>query len=236
MKTHTILLATLFGLTCANLSAREFTDPQGRKMEADITAAGGGQVTMKRASDGAVFTVPITTFSPADQKFINQWALENQSYSFDVRYDKTKGETTKQKLSDELRTTEMWSYKIELRNKLPTEVKNVRVDYWLFKKEDQGKGKGASRVATSGSHKIEAMKGSTSHSFDTLPVALYKSQLVGNVIYIDGTRARFADAMGGVVLRVFDQKNREVFCYASDEALKPAAVGKTRGNTSNAGQ
>lgn len=236
MKTRLILLTTVFAFTCADSPAREFTDPQGRKMEADITAAGGGQVTMKRASDGAVFTVPITTFSPADQKFINQWALENQSYSFDVRYDKTKGETTKQKLPDELRTTELWSYKIELRNKLPTEVKNVRVDYWLFKKEDQGKGKGASRVATSGSHKIEALKGSASHSFETLPVALYKSQLVGNVIYIDGTRARFADAMGGVVVRVFDPKNREVFCYASDEDLKPAAVGKTRGSASNAGK
>ncbi|MEZ5385211.1 MAG: hypothetical protein R3F13_06830 [Prosthecobacter sp.] len=236
MKNHALLLIALFAFTGADLSAREFTDPQGRKLEAEITAAGGGQVTMKRASDGVVFTVPVTTFSPADQKYINQWALENQSYSFDVRYDKTKGETTKQKLSDELRTTEMWSYKIELRNKLPSEVSNLRVDYWLFKKEDQGRGKGAARVATSGSHKIESLKGSASHSFETLPIALHKSQLVGNVIYVDGTRARFADAMGGVVVRVFDPKNREVYCYASDEDLKPAAVGRTRGSTSKAGK
>jgi len=234
MKIHSILLVGLFAFFCADSLAREFTDLQGRKLDAEITAAGSGQVSLKRVLDGRVFTVPVTTFSPDDQKFIEQWALENRSYSFELRYEKKKGETTKQKLSDELRTTELWSYKIELRNKLPTEVTNLRVDYWLFKKEDQGKGKGASRVATSGSHTIETIKGSVAHSFETLPVELYKSQLVGNVIYIDGTRARIADAMGGVVVRVFDPKNREVFAYASDDELLPAAVGKTRGSTSSA--
>ncbi|MCB1275043.1 hypothetical protein [Prosthecobacter sp.] len=233
MKTH--LMLSLCVLAASALSAREFTDQQGRKLDAEVVAVAGDQVSLKRAADGRAFTVPVATFSAADQGFIKEWGLANQKYSFDVTYEKKKVDSTKKKFGAELMTTETWSYKIALRNRLPVEIQNLRVDYWVFKKEDQGKGKGTARVAASGSNKVDSLKGSGTHSFDSLPVSLNKTQLEGNFIYIDGTRPRFADAMGGLVVRVFDPKNREVFSYASDNNLLPAAAGQTRGSASNAG-
>jgi hypothetical protein len=87
-------------------------------------------------------------------------------------------------------------------------------------------------VATSGSHKLESVKGSAVHAFDTLPIDLNKRQLEGNFIYIDGTRPRSADTMGGIVLRIFDPNEKEVFKYATDEGLMAAAVGKPKSATS----
>jgi hypothetical protein len=70
-------------------------------------------------------------------------------------------------------------------------------------------------------------------SFETDAVALTKSELKGNYIYIDGTRPRFSDAMGGIVIRVFDANNRELFSYATENDLLAAAVGKTKSSGSN---
>jgi hypothetical protein len=52
--------------------ARTFTDKNGRSMEAEVVAKQGDQVRIKRA-DGQQFTVPATTFSPADQEYIKTW-------------------------------------------------------------------------------------------------------------------------------------------------------------------
>ncbi|QIF04791.1 SHD1 domain-containing protein [Roseimicrobium sp. ORNL1] len=52
--------------------ARTFTDKNGRSMEAEIVAKQGDQVRIKR-TDGQQFTVPATTFSPADQEYIRAW-------------------------------------------------------------------------------------------------------------------------------------------------------------------
>jgi hypothetical protein len=50
--------------------ARTFIDQAGRALEGDLVKAEGTMVTIKRASDGQVFTVPATTFSKADQAYI----------------------------------------------------------------------------------------------------------------------------------------------------------------------
>ncbi len=240
IKTHffmkTQILTSMFLIVAAALGqAREFTDLQGRKLDAELVSVAGGQATLKRQADGRVFTVPVASFSAADQKFMNSFAAANLSYVFDVTYTKKKLDSVKRSYGATVQTVENWAYKLEMRNRQPVELQNLRVDYWLFRKEDQGQGKGASRVATSGSHKIESVKGSAAYAFDTLPVELSKSKLEGNFIYIDGSRPRSQDVMGGIVVRVFDPSNREVFKFATDEALYAAATGRTRGSNSNAG-
>ena len=52
--------------------ARTFTDTQGRKLEAEVVAVQQGQVRIRRA-DGKEFTLPVTTFIPADQAYLQQW-------------------------------------------------------------------------------------------------------------------------------------------------------------------
>ena len=51
---------------------RTFTDRAGRRLEAKVRSYDGRQVTIERA-DGAVFTVPASTFSDADQAFLEEW-------------------------------------------------------------------------------------------------------------------------------------------------------------------
>ncbi|HRH97509.1 MAG TPA: hypothetical protein PLB55_16330 [Prosthecobacter sp.] len=228
MKTHALTILCLIAICNLNSEAREFIDLQGRKLDAELVAVSGGQAALKRTADGRMFNVPVATFSAEDQKFMNEFAAANIKYVFDVSYTKKKLETMKRRANDELLTTERWSYKVELRNKQPVEIRNLRVDYWLFRKEDEGRGLGAARVATSGSYKLESVKGSAIHAFDTLPIDLNKRQLEGNFIYIDGTRPRSADAMGGIVLRIFDPNDKEVFKYTTDEGLMAAAAGKPK--------
>lgn len=232
MKTHT--LASLCLIVAASLAqAREFTDLQGRKLDAELMAVVAGQATLKRQADGRMFTVPVASFSQPDQKFMNDFAAANLNYAFDVTYTKKKLDSVTRRSVGEVHTTETWSYKVEMRNKQPMELQNLRVDYWLFRKEDEGRGKGSARVAASGSHKAESMRGSAIYAFETLPMELNKSKLEGNYIYIDGTRPRSADVMGGIVIRVFDPNNKEVFKFATEEDMYAAATGKTRGSDSN---
>lgn len=234
MKTNSLVCLCLIAAASV-AQAREFTDLQGRKLDAELISVAAGQASLKRLADGRVFTVAVASFSQADQKFMNEFAAANLSYSFDINYTKKKLDSVTRRGVGEVYTTESWSYKVEMRNRQPLALQNLRVDYWLFRKEDDGRGKGAARVAASGSHKIESMKGSAAYAFDTLPMDLNKTKLEGNYIYIDGTRPRSADVMGGIVIRVFDPNNKEVFKYATEEGLYAAATGKTRGSESNSG-
>ena len=232
MKTHYLTLLAAVAAT-ALLPAREFTDSQGRKLDAELMSVAGGQATLKRTADNRMFTVPVASFSAADQKFMNDFGAANLSYVFEVNHSKKKLDTETMRTRGEVHTREKWSYKVEMRNLQPVELQNLRVDYWLFRKEDEGRGVGAPRVATSGTHKIDSIKGSAVYSFETLPLELSKTKLEGNFIYIDGTRPRSADTVGGIVLRMYDPSGREVFKYATEEDLYAAAVGRTRGSTSN---
>ncbi|MCB1204941.1 MAG: hypothetical protein KDN18_11830 [Verrucomicrobiae bacterium] len=68
-----LLLATLLPTWFAGaLAAREFTDGKGRKIEAEIVAVNGGDVTIRRA-DGKDYTLAVSLFSDVDQAFIRAW-------------------------------------------------------------------------------------------------------------------------------------------------------------------
>ncbi|MDB6003284.1 MAG: hypothetical protein JWR15_271 [Prosthecobacter sp.] len=231
MKTH--LLAILC-LTAAvpTLPAHEFTDLQGRKLDAEIVAAAGGQVMLKRAADGRTFNVAASTFSAADQKFISEWADANTKYAFEVTYTKKKLNESRTKRGAVTYEDETWVYKINIRNRLPTAVGDLRVDYWCFRREDSGKGKGSSRIETSGSSKVETLAGSATATFDTTEIILHKQELDGGFYFTNGDSAIQSDGMGGLVVRIFDKKDREVYKWSTKDDLLATAVGKTQSNGS----
>ncbi|MDZ4402820.1 hypothetical protein [Prosthecobacter sp.] len=231
MKTH--LLASLCLIAATTLSAREFTDLQGRKLDAELVAVAGGQATLKRASDGRSFTVPAASFSADDQKFMKDWADQNAKYNFEVKYTKKKMGETKQKQGVVTVEDERWIYKIEIKNRMPVAVGDLRVDYWCFRREDGGTGKGGARIETSGSSKVSAIPGSSSATVDTTEIVLHKEELRGDYYYIGGNKNRQADGMGGLVVRIFDKNDREVHKYATKDDLLAAAVGKPSANGSS---
>jgi len=59
-------------------SAREFTDAKGRKIEAEIIAVKGEEVTIRR-DDGKDYTLAIKLFSPGDQTVIRSWKPATES-------------------------------------------------------------------------------------------------------------------------------------------------------------
>jgi hypothetical protein len=232
MKTR-LLPAVCVLLALTSLSAREFTDTQGRKLEAEIVSVTGDMVALLRPGEKRPIGAKIALFSEADQKFIREWAESNIKYSFDVAYSKKKLDASKERMGPETLITERWTYKIDLKNRVATDLSDLRVDYWLFTKSDEGKGKGTSRLQTSGSTRLASVKGSSTASFETEPVEINKKQLDGGWRYTDGSNPRASDGMGGIVVRVFDKKDREVFKFATKDDLLAAAVGKPRAGGSN---
>ena len=232
MKTRPLIPVCVV-LALTSLSAREFTDTQGRKLEAEIVSAAAGQVSLKRVADGRLFNVPAATFTEADQKFIAEWAAANTKYSFDVTYTKKKQGETKQKSNNVTYEQETWIYKINIRNRLPAAVGDLRVDYWCFRREDGGKGKGTARIETSGSSKIAAIPGSSAVTVDTSEIILNKQKLDGGFYFINGDSAIQSDGMGGLAVRIFDKNGKEIHKWATKDDLLAAAVGKTMSGGSN---
>ncbi|MET0262099.1 MAG: hypothetical protein ABW223_04325 [Rariglobus sp.] len=60
---------------------REWTDVNGRTMNARLIAAPNAESVKIERQDGLSFTVPLTTFSAADQKYVKAWRAENASSS-----------------------------------------------------------------------------------------------------------------------------------------------------------
>jgi hypothetical protein len=231
MKTHYLAILCLLAAVPA-LFAHEFTDLQGRKLEAEIVAAASGQVMLKREADGRAFNVAANSFSVADQKFISEWADANTKYSFDVTYTKKKLNQTRTKRGAVTLEEETWIYKVNIKNRQPTAVGDLRVDYWCFRREDGGKGKGTARIETSGSSKVESVVGSGTTTLDTKEIILHKQELAGGYYWANGDSAIQSDGMGGLALRIFDKKGREVYSWATKDDLLAAAVGRTQSNGS----
>jgi hypothetical protein len=71
MRTFLFVLGTLALSGLASLSAetRTFIDQNGRSLDGELVSANGEMVTIKRTSDGLVFTVKAGNFSKADQDY-----------------------------------------------------------------------------------------------------------------------------------------------------------------------
>lgn len=231
MKTHLIASLCLLAVVPV-LPAHEFTDSQGRKLDAEIIAAAGGQVMLKRVTDGRTFNVAASSFIAADQKIISNWADANTKYSFDVTYTKKKLNQTRTKRGAVTHEEETWIYKISIKNRQPTAVGDLRVDYWCFRREDSGKGKGAARIETSGSSKVAMVAGSGTATLDTTEIILHKEELAGGYYWANGDSAIQSDGMGGLAVRIFDKNGREVMKWATKDDLLVAAVGKPQTNGS----
>lgn len=86
---HFLILLQLSVSALCSLTAREFTDIKGRKIEAELTGATlDGKVEIIRK--GKKITVPITLFSLDDQAYIRNWIKDNPdavAYRFNYYID-----------------------------------------------------------------------------------------------------------------------------------------------------
>ncbi len=230
MKTRFFTPLCVFLAISSVLHAREFTDAQGRKLDADILSVAGDQVTLKRKSDMRTFTVASTTFSEDDQKFIEEWSATSMTYSFDISYVKKKISDVKKQKGVVKMETETWVYEVRVKNRLAVPVGELRVDHWCFRRDDEGKGKVPAKIVSSGTNKIESIEGFATVNVDSSEVILEKSQLQGNFYYLNGNKDKQEDGMGGIAIRIFDKNGKEVHSWATKDDLLAATKGKTVGD------
>lgn len=162
-----------------------------------------------------------------------EFARTNVRYAFDVKYSRTKLGKTKSRQGVMQYETEEWAYKVQLINKSSADAAEVKLNYWIFRRDDDGKNKGAPRVQKGGSVAVPVIRRGATHEFQTESVTLNKSQLDADFYNPDGSRNKASDSVGGFALRVM-QGDREIYHYATKDDLLPLAQGDPKKSTSAA--
>ncbi len=199
------------------LQAREFTDSQGRKIDAEILAATETQVTLKRTSDGRSFTVPTNSFSSEDQAFIKQYAADNLNYSFEIRHQKKKMDESKVDSGGMIGTIEKWGYEISIRNLSRVDVNSISAKYWIFKKSMAEKGRMESVIESSNSITLEPLARNATVIVQTKTIELARVRAKRGYYFKSGENSK-SDQMSGLVLKLYKDGN-EIFQHASDQTL-----------------
>jgi hypothetical protein len=116
---------------------------------------------------------------------------------------------------DKKETTATWAYDVTLSNKSVKDYANLKIKYIVFVKDvKEGAKTPESKTARStGEASADAIKAHAKFSFQTNKVELKKTQLAAGWTYTNGARARAADSLAGVWIRIYDgDKQVGEFC------------------------
>ena len=219
MKSLFLMIASL--LVCASAtSAREFTDAQGRKIEADLVSHSGSTVVIDRG--GKEFAVEVTMFSLDDQNYIRKWIEENPdavNYEFNYYVDLEKLKISQQDADggaseDKLKTIP-YNYEMIVFNKgiAPAEDIEIRSEIYIEDFVDVRKNRFV-RMATGGEKRARNQTIAGKLDPITIPASGRHDfeRTVNTEFYIDRDGGRTdeaaTDKMIGVRIRIY--KNGKV--------------------------
>lgn len=214
----------------ANAAPRTFTSPDGRTLQAEIQSATPDTVTIQLAT-GAVMTVPVSSFSQADQVYIAEWRKANPvtiKYDFVPAFTKSKTDSSTAKVNNEERTTESWVCNVKLLNRSGETLDGLKVDYEIYYNQANGPTSVIRKAA--GSAPVASIKHLQEIAIQTSPVKLVTSKLDGGFYWADGSRARKKDSIEGVLLKI-RHGGKLVYEWASSGVPKnrvPASDKETR--------
>lgn len=219
----TVFLAFAF-LLSPGLRARTLTAADGRAIEAEVLGFEGlDKVTIKRADTGKTFTLPIATFSEADQRALRteaedaakkpaalrdgDIALELSRVRFDSRKSKkdiklSDGSTAEGGLAI---TEEDWGYTITLKNNTGKPVENLRADYILYTKVDEIKntGRQPTRRAKAFTTTFDPLPANGRISAKTDTVLTRETKLRGGMQWAGTGDNDTRDTLAGIWLRIY---------------------------------
>jgi len=188
---------------------RTFSDSQGREMQARLTTVSGEDVFIERR-DGLAIKVDISIFSKEDQGFIREWGRAEtiKDDAIEVRFT-TEVENRSRWESNGggiMRKTWKEGYGIELTNASYLDLKDIRVDYLIFKFEDamaaQKRSEGEIRQLL-GSSKIEFLKAGDKIQADTKMFPMQETKLEAGYRWADGGKETSEDDMNGIWIKVY---------------------------------
>jgi hypothetical protein len=209
-----IKLFFVFFLTTGNIfgagesTFRNFSDSQGREMKAKLTDVSGDDVYIER-HDGLSTKVNISLFSKEDQKFIRDWdrkeTLKNDAIT--IRFiteveDKSRWENNG---SGILRKAWKEGYGIELNNESQLDLKNIRIEYLIFKFEDaiaaQKRSEGEVRKIRDET-KVPTLKAKSKARVSTKKFPMLETKLAPGYRWTGGGKETSEDEMRGIWIKV----------------------------------
>jgi len=211
-------LLSLVGISSA--SAREFTDSQGRKIEAELVSHAGTTVVINRG--GNEFPVDVGMFSLNDQNYIRDWIEKNPDavkFNFNYYVDLEKLKISQQDagggaIDDKLKTIP-YSYEMIVYNKDVAPAADVEIRYEIYIEDFVDvRGNRFTRMATGG--EVRARNQTIAGKLEPLTIPAGGrhdfERTVNTEFYIDRDGGRTdeaaTDKMIGVRIRVY--KNGKV--------------------------
>ncbi|MES2594839.1 MAG: hypothetical protein V4662_05870 [Verrucomicrobiota bacterium] len=216
-----LIALALLPVALVNAEPRTFTSPDGRTLEAEISAATPDRVTLKM-TNGQTIVAPVDKFVPADQEHIAEWRKANPmqvKYRFAADYSKSKASSSKSGSGSEVITTEMWECNMKLTNQSGQTLDGVTVDYTIYLDEFSR----GSKITTSkkGQFKVGTMKNLQQMVVKTDPVQIQGVELKGGYYYTDGSRPRDKESIRGMLIEI-NHEGKKVFTWASNNVPKGA--------------
>ncbi len=194
----------------ASAQSRTFTDKDGRSMKAELVGGEGDRVRIKR-EDGQTFLVNPTIFSDADQqviaKFLEEEAKKIPAGAIRLEYSRGKFNSTKQPTESTIRIEEEWGYTITLKSEISKPIENIRVEYILFVRPDDGPKSSTSREPLRrepGSHVVKLLPLRESINFRTSSIRTARVQLRPGWVWSETmNRNEIRDTLHGVWIKVY---------------------------------
>ena len=212
---HKIKLFFVFFLTTGNIFSAEestfrtFFDNQGREMSAKLTRVSGYDIYVERL-DGLITKVNISLFCKEDQEFIRDWdrkeTLKNDAIKVRFITDVEDKSGWEDNLRGVLKKTWKESYGIELSNESQLDLKNIRIEYLIFKFEDaiaaQKRSEGEVHYLT-GETKVPVLKVRSKARASTKKFPMLETKLQPGFTWSGGGKKTSEDEMRGIWIKVF---------------------------------
>lgn len=219
MKAITTALVCLLSIGLSKAEMREFKDPQGRKVMAELVSHDGlGMLTLK-LQNGTPFQKTANQFSVEDQAFIAEWLKRTPAtvaYRFDIKAVADKMAGNRKNLGYKTVKNELWAYKVEIRNIARNPVQNLKVEYRVFVKDEAEGSFASSDIRGDGFHAGEAavagpLRYNGVGTFTTKEVPID----VVDYRYSTNREDRHADALRGLMMRIKDDQGKVVYEWIS---------------------
>ncbi len=124
-------------------------------------------------------------------------------YSFDFKTEKKKVEGKRSTSIDMQKMDEKWAYNVEIDNHSFKDISGVEIKYVVFYKVVQAGSKVEKDKRLSGSATAAVLKNNAQFTFQTDPIELIKTQLIGGFYWGNGAKTRSRDALTGIWVRIF---------------------------------
>ena len=188
---------------------RTFSDSQGREMNAKLIQVSGEDIYIERL-DGLSTKVNISIFSKEDQEFIRDWdrkeTIKNDAIKARFITDVEGKSRWDNNGSGIVRKTWKEGYKIELSNESQLDLKNIRIEYLVFKFEDamaaQKRSEGEVRKI-SDETKIPTLRAGSTARVSTKKFPMLETKLAPGYKWESGGKETSEDEMRGIWIKVF---------------------------------